>query len=95
MKIVSVIGARPQFIKAAPLSRSLRSRHQEIILHTGQHYDDNMSQIFFDELQIAPPDYNLGVGSESHAVQTAMMLERIEKVLLDEKPDVVLVYGDT
>jgi UDP-N-acetylglucosamine 2-epimerase (non-hydrolysing)/UDP-GlcNAc3NAcA epimerase len=95
MRIVTVVGARPQFIKAAPLSRVLREYAQEILVHTGQHYDANMSQIFFDELEIPRPDINLGVGSGSHGWQTAQMLEGIEGLLLDEKPDWVLVYGDT
>ena len=95
MRILSVVGARPQFIKAAPLSRRLRQSHQEILLHTGQHYDYLLSQVFFEELGIPEPDYNLGVGSGSHGRQTARMLMGIEKVLLAERPDWVLVYGDT
>lgn len=95
MKIVSIVGARPQFIKAAPVSRVLRQQHEEILLHTGQHYDYGLSQVFFDELEIPEPDMNLGVGSGSHGAQTGAMLERIEQVLLDESPDWVLVYGDT
>jgi UDP-GlcNAc3NAcA epimerase len=95
MKIVSVVGARPEFIQAAPVSRALREHHQEILLHTGQHYDYLMSQTFFHELAIPKPDYNLGVGSGSHARQTAEILIRMEEVLLDEKPDLVIVRGDT
>lgn len=95
MKFVSVVGARPEFIQATPVSRALQKRHQEILVHTGQHYDYLMSQTFFDELGIAAPDYNLEVGSGSHAGQTAEILIRFEKLLLDEKPDCVIVRGDT
>ena len=95
MKVVSIIGARPQFIKAAAVSRELRKRHQEILLHTGQHYDYEMSGIFFDGLDIPPPDVNLGVGSGSQAAQTAGMLKGIEDVLLAEHPAWLLIYGDT
>jgi len=96
LKIVSIVGARPQFIKAAPVSRALRKQGlTEVLIHTGQHYDHNMSALFFKELQIPEPDYNLGVGSGPHGWQTAQMLSGIEKVLLDQRPDCVLVYGDT
>jgi UDP-N-acetylglucosamine 2-epimerase len=95
MKIVTVLGARPQFIKAAALSRELRKRHQEILVHTGQHYDYGMSGVFFDSLEIPPPDVNLGVGSGNHGAQTAAMLAGIEEVLVREKPDWMLIYGDT
>ncbi|MCR5035923.1 MAG: UDP-N-acetylglucosamine 2-epimerase (non-hydrolyzing) [Bacteroidales bacterium] len=99
MKIVTVIGARPQIIKAAALSRAIKEHFKkevnEVIVHTGQHYDDNMSQVFFDELGIPQPDYNLGVGSASHGVQTAKMIEGIEEILLKEKPDYLVLYGDT
>jgi UDP-GlcNAc3NAcA epimerase len=95
LRIVSVIGARPQFIKAAAVSRKLRERHEEILVHTGQHYDYEMSGIFFDGLELPAPDVNLATGSGSHGVQTAAMLIGIEEVLLAKRPDYVLVYGDT
>ena len=99
MKIVTVIGARPQIIKAAALSRAIKTHYaneiQEVIVHTGQHYDDNMSQVFFDELGIPRPDYNLHVGSATHGVQTARMTEGIEDILIKEHPDFLVLYGDT
>jgi UDP-GlcNAc3NAcA epimerase len=95
MKIITVLGARPQFIKAAPVSRELRKKHTELIIHTGQHYDANMSDIFFEELHIPKPDFHLGIGSGSHGKQTGEMLAEIEKIILEEKPDYLLVYGDT
>ena len=99
LKILTIIGARPQIIKAAALSRAIRNgfagRITEKILHTGQHYDSNMSQVFFDELGIPQPDYNLGVGSGRHGEQTARMISGIEQVLLEEQFDGVVLYGDT
>jgi UDP-N-acetylglucosamine 2-epimerase (non-hydrolysing)/UDP-GlcNAc3NAcA epimerase len=103
IRLVTVAGARPQFVKVAPVSRAFASwnaSHSDIqfaerVVHTGQHYDDNMSKIFFDELEIARPDDNLEVGSGTHGVQTAAMLTRIEEILLRDPPDWVLVYGDT
>ena len=95
MKIVSIVGARPQFIKAASLSRAIRERHTEVLVHTGQHYDRAMSDVFFEEFGIPAPDVNLGIGSGSHGWQTAEMLGPIEDVIVVEKPDWVLVYGDT
>ena len=93
--ILTVVGARPQFIKAAALSRVLRKEQREILVHTGQHYDANMSEVFFTELAIPRPDYNLGIAGGSHAVMTARMLVALEEVMQKEKPDKVLVYGDT
>jgi UDP-GlcNAc3NAcA epimerase len=95
LKVLSVVGARPQFIKAAPVSRALRQVAREVLVHTGQHYDYGMSAIFFQELDLPEPDYNLAVGSGSHGWQTGQMLMRIEEVLKAEQPDWVLVYGDT
>ncbi len=95
MKLLSVVGARPQFIKAAAFSRIVRRRHTEILVHTGQHYDAQMSDIFFDELALPRPDHHLGVGSGSHGAQTAQMLERLEAVMRAEAPDAVVIYGDT
>ncbi|MCF8475385.1 MAG: UDP-N-acetylglucosamine 2-epimerase (non-hydrolyzing) [Emcibacter sp.] len=97
MKILTVIGARPQFIKAATVSREIAKHNelQEIIVHTGQHYDANMSDIFFQQMQIPTPNYTLGVSGLSHGAMTGQMLEKIEDILLKEKPDWVLVYGDT
>ncbi|MBF6592018.1 MAG: UDP-N-acetylglucosamine 2-epimerase (non-hydrolyzing) [Ktedonobacterales bacterium] len=95
MKVATAVGARPQFIKLAPVSRALRQRHQEVIIHTGQHYDDRMSATFFAEMAIPTPDYHLGIGSGPHGAQTGQMLAAIEEVLLKERPDVVVVFGDT
>ena len=95
MKVLTVVGARPQFIKASAVSACLRAHHQEVLLHTGQHYDDAMSARFFRELEIPRPDIELGVGSGSHAEQTAKMLIGIEQAIAAEHPDIVLLYGDT
>lgn len=103
MKIITVVGARPQFIKAAVVSRAIAQYNRqhpshpihEILVHTGQHYDANMSDVFFTEMQIPHPDYHLGIGGKSHGAMTGQMLEKIEDVLFQAKPDVVLVYGDT
>ena len=99
IQLLTIIGARPQIIKAAALSRAVRDRFgdvvQEKILHTGQHYDENMSAVFFDELGIPAPDFNLGVGSCGQGIQTARMMEGIEKVLLSERFHGVVLYGDT
>jgi UDP-GlcNAc3NAcA epimerase len=95
MKFLSVVGARPQFIKAAVLSRELRQQHVEVLVHTGQHYDDLMSDVFFRDLGLPEPDVNLEVGSASQAVQTARMLEGLEAAIQEHQPDAVLVFGDT
>jgi UDP-GlcNAc3NAcA epimerase len=95
MRILSVVGNRPQFIKSGPLSLALQNRTDEVVLHTGQHYDHELSQVFFDELGLEPPKHRLEAGSGSHAEQTARMLPGIEAAVVAEKPDLVLVYGDT
>ncbi|QEZ90033.1 UDP-N-acetylglucosamine 2-epimerase [Aliarcobacter cibarius] len=97
IKILTILGARPQFIKAGSVSREIKKHKEieEIIVHTGQHYDENMSNIFFEEMKIPKPNYNLGIGGKSHGAMTGEMIEGIEKILLNEKPDWVLVYGDT
>lgn len=95
MKVASIIGVRPQFVKASVVSRELRKKHDEILIHTGQHYDYQMNKIFFEQLNIPEPDYHLDIGSGSHGYQTGEMLKKIEEVLIKEKPDLVLTYGDT
>ncbi|MCR2804340.1 non-hydrolyzing UDP-N-acetylglucosamine 2-epimerase [Paenibacillus soyae] len=95
MKIATVVGARPQFVKAAPLSKAIRQTHRELLIHTGQHYDPSLSDVFFQELGLPAPDVHLGVGSGPHGKQTARMLEGIEETLIRETPDLLLVYGDT
>lgn len=95
MKVLTVVGARPNFIKMAPVSRELRKSMAEVIVHTGQHYDYELDKIFFDQLQIPAPAYHLGVGSGSHGYQTGEMLKKIDGIIASEKPEVVLVYGDT
>jgi UDP-GlcNAc3NAcA epimerase len=95
LKILTVVGARPQFVKAAAVSGPLRAHHREVLLHTGQHYDDAMSDRFFRDLNIPKPDYELGIGSGSHGAQTGQMLAGIERAIERERPDTVLVYGDT
>ena len=96
LKVASIIGARPQFIKASAVSRQLQARGiKEILVHTGQHYDVDMSEVFFKELELPKPDYHLGIGGGSHGENTGRMIEAIERVILDVRPDIVLVYGDT
>jgi len=96
MHLLHVVGARPNFMKAAPVLRAAgnRSRVEQTLVHTGQHYDANMSEVFFSQLEIPSPDFNLGVGSSSHAQQTAEIMSKFEPIVLKRKPDVVLVYGD-
>ena len=97
MKIITIIGARPQFVKAATVSRAISNypNIQEVIIHTGQHFDANMSDIFFEQMDIPKPNYNLGIGSLSHGAMTGRMIEGIEEIVIKEKPDWLLVYGDT
>lgn len=98
-KLLTIIGARPQIIKAAALNRAIQSKFSneltEVLVHTGQHYDHGMSQVFFEEMGIPKPDYNLGIGSGSHGQQTGRMLDAIEQVIIKEKPDALVIYGDT
>ena len=98
-KLLTIIGARPQIIKSAAISRAIRTRYAdqitEVIVHTGQHYDQQMSAVFFEELQIPLPDYNLQVGSGKHGAQTAKMITGIEEIIEREQPDFLLIYGDT
>ena len=97
MKLITILGARPQFVKAAAVSRALQACPgiRESLVHTGQHYDPQMSEVFFSELEIPRPSHHLGVGSGSHGAQTGRMLEAVEQILMDERPAGVLVYGDT
>jgi UDP-N-acetylglucosamine 2-epimerase (non-hydrolysing) len=95
MKLLSIVGARPQFVKLAPIAQALAGRCDHVIVHTGQHYDDRLSQVFFDDLAIPRPDVDLGVGSASHGVQTGLILAALDPVLAAEQPDWVIVYGDT
>jgi UDP-GlcNAc3NAcA epimerase len=95
MKIMTIVGARPEFIQTAPVTRAIRGRHTEVLVHTGQHYDDNMSAVFFSDLGIPAPELHLGVGGGSHAEMTGQMLIKLEAAMLSEKPDWVVVFGDT
>jgi UDP-N-acetylglucosamine 2-epimerase (non-hydrolysing) len=95
MKILTVVGARPQFVKSFPVSRALEPEHEEVLVHTGQHYDQELSEVFFSELDLDEPAHNLGVGSNTHAVQTGEMMQRLDSIIAAEAPDVVLLYGDT
>lgn len=95
LKVIAIVGARPQFIKHFPFEKSLASDTELITIHTGQHYDDYMSKVFFDQMNMSRPKYMLQIGSRGHGAQTGMMMEEIEKIVLDEKPDWMVVYGDT
>ena len=94
-KICTVVGARPQFIKLAVVSRQLRKQFHEVLIHTGQHFDHNMSDVFFEEMDIPKPDYNLGISGGTHGAMTGKMLIELEQVFLKEQPDMVLLFGDT
>jgi UDP-N-acetylglucosamine 2-epimerase len=95
MKVISVVGVRPEFVQSSVVSRGLRTKHEEILIHTGQHYDYQMNKVFFEQLNIPEPRYHLDIGSGSHGYQTGEMIKKVEEVLIKEKPDFVLVYGDT
>jgi UDP-N-acetylglucosamine 2-epimerase (non-hydrolysing) len=95
MKVLTVVGARPQFIKSFPMTRALQPDHEEVLVHTGQHYDQELSDVFFEELDLRVPDHNLGVGSNTHAVQIGEMMRRLDPIVAAEAPDVILLYGDT
>ena len=97
MKLLTILGARPQFIKAGSVSREISKFDsiKEILVHTGQHYDANMSDIFFDEMRIPKPNYFLGIGGKTHGAMTGQMMEKIEEIAFSEKPDMIMVYGDT
>ena len=95
MKVLTVIGARPQIIKAAAVSNKLRKKHKEVLVHTGQHYDENMSNVFFEQMNVPKPEINLHIGSGCHGEQTGRMMAELEKICINEKPDFVMVYGDT
>src|SRR4029079_5050176 len=95
MKVLSVVGARPQFVKLAPIASALAHRCEHVIVHTGQHYDESLSDVFFSDLGIPQPDVDLGIGSATHGAQTGAMLSALEPVLQQQNPDWVLVYGDT
>lgn len=95
MKVMTVVGARPQFIKSFPVTRALQADHDEVLVHTGQHYDEELSEVFFRELDLEAPDYNLGVGSNTHGIQTGEMMQRLDPIVANESPDALLLYGDT
>ena len=94
-KIITIVGARPQFIKCAPVSKEIRKHFDEVLVHTGQHYDEKMSSNFFDELNIPKPNFNLGIGGGSQVSQLAQMISKIENIISEVEPEIVVVYGDT